>query len=1293
VTGHSTEERIAALSPSRQLLIRRRLAEARAARTIPPADRTGRLPLSYAQLRLWFLDQLDPGLPTYKLPWALRMRTPIDADRLRAALRLLVSRHEILRTRYLAEDGVPYQVVDPPPADVPLTVVDLPAEALEERVREQTRRPVDLAAGPALTALLLRLDPQDHVLLLDLHHISTDGWSTPILLRELLALYRGAALPPLPLQYADFAAWQRDRVSGAELDRQLGYWRTRLAGLPTLPFPADRPRPAQRSWAGRSDAFAFAPALRERVERLAREARCTPMTVWLAGFQALLRVYCGQDDIVVGSVFSGRTRVELEPLVGLFANTLVLRTDLSGDPTFRELLERTAETLLGAHQHQDVPFDRVVDALAPHRDAASNPLFQLCLVYQDFAATAGPDGGGPATETVSTSSGTSRFDLVLYLGPRPDGSQGGFVEYSTELYTAERIGRLLGHLETLLGTLVAEPDAPIGRAGMLDADEHRTLVHDWNATEVAYPSAGTCLPGLVARTGVAARYRGDALTYERLHAEAGRVAGELRARGIGPEDVVGVLLDRSLDLPVVLLGILTAGAAYLPLDPQHPDARIAFQLADAGCRLVLADERHVHRVPVDTLTPADCAGSAPGRAPAPDNAAYVIYTSGSTGRPKGVVVSHANAVNYVTTAGRMFGIGPGERVLQFANPCFDVSVLDLFGALCHGATLVLADRETLHDADRLHALLRDESVTVAAIAPAMLALLDPAGLPDLRVVSAAGEAFAAEVVNRWAAPGRTFHNGYGPTETTVICVDHECRPGPEAPPIGRPLPNQRVYVLDRDGRPAPIGVPGELLVGGAGVARGYLGRPALTAQRFTPDPFGPPGARLYRTGDLAAWTAGGTLRYLGRLDDQVKIRGFRVEPGEVTGALAAQPGIAAALVVARDDGDGPRLIAYYVATGGVPAPDPAGLRDALRATLPDYLVPAAFVALPELPVGSSGKVDRRALPAPRVDRDTLTQAYVEPRTPVERGLAEVWRGLLGIDRVGVHDDFFALGGDSLRSIQLIARARTGLGLDLQVRDVFTHPTIAGLAARTARPDDSPLVPLKTTGDGLPLFCVHAIGGSVAPYLPLAAELDGPVYGLESPGLDGTGEPLTTIAEMARVYLEAIRGVVPHGPYRLAGWSLGGAVAYEMAGRLRADGEQVDLLVMLDTGDPPRLDSPPGDAEILTLFARDLAGVTGAPDPGPVPDLDTLVSTMDLPDEVRAQLGERLRVFAANARAGAVWRPAAYDGPVTLAVTGGRTADWPQAGRLTTHPVPGDHFTMLRPPHVGAVARLLRPGPL
>jgi len=1062
------EGRIAELSPERQLLLRRRMEQVQAAKLaadrIPAVDRTGRLPLSFAQQRLWFLDQFTPGVPTYKSPWLVRVRNELDVDQLRRAVTALVTRHEVLRTRYLSEDGVPYQIVDSPDT-VRLRVVDLshyPADerdrVLDERVLAQARTPADLAAGPAVTPILFQLADDDNVVMLDMHHVSTDGTSVAILVPELLACYQGAELPPLPIQYGDFAAWQRGQLDDAALDRLLEYWRTHLAGLPTLEMPTDRPRPATRTWAGASIVHRYPSDLRERVDVFARSIGVTPMTVWLAGFQTLLSRYSGQDDIVIGSVFSGRTRPELEPLIGFFANTQVLRTDLGGDPTFRELVGRARDTLLAAHDHQDVPFDKVVDALKPDRDPGRNPLFQVCLIYQGVATAA---KGGIRTEVVPVTLGTSRFDLAMYQGVTADGELSVGIEYSTELFDPARIHRLVAHYGRLMSAAVADPDRRLSTIDLLDTEERQTQLVEWNTTGQAYSTVDLCLPELVDRwarstpESVALRWTDAALTYADVRARSNRLAWALRARGVGVEERVGVLLERSTDLPVALVGILKAGGAYVPLDPEYPDARIAYLLGDAGCRTVVTTADLAGRLPagVTALIPADHADGRDDDPPlwtTPDHAAYVIYTSGSTGQPKGVVVSHRNAVNHATSIGRMYAMAPGERVLQFSNPTFDVSVFDIFGALGHGATLVQAPRATLHDPTALAALLRDERVTVAAIAPALLAVMEPDGLPDLRALCAAGEAYPADVVNRWQAPGRVFHNGYGPTEATVTCVDHACGPEPLTgpPPIGRPMPNQRAYVLDRTGHPAPVGVPGELHIGGGGVARGYLGRPGLTAQRFRPDPYGPPGGRLYRTGDLVTWLPDGTLRFLRRLDDQVKIRGFRVEPGEVTAALVTHPAVAAGVVIARDG----RLVAYVV-----PATDPPptvdSLRDHLAATLPRYLVPEAFVTLEALPLTASGKVDRRALPAPDAARPDLAAPYVPPRTDAERRMAELWAGVMGLERIGIEDNFFTLGGNSLQATQLVSRIRTTFGVALDLRTFFGNPTIAALAALAeATPD-------------------------------------------------------------------------------------------------------------------------------------------------------------------------------------------------------------------------------------------------
>jgi len=1059
------EDRIAALPPDRQKLLRQRMAAARAAAAtvdaIPRADRTGRLPLSFAQQRLWFLDQLTPGLPTYKSPWAMRLRNELDPATLRRAITGLIGRHEILRTRYPSEDGIPYQVIDPPPGDVPMETIDLSGlaaadrdAAMQEGVLAQARLPVDLAAGPALRPVLYKLAPDDHVLMLDMHHITTDGWSTAILVRELMALYQGLPLPPLPIHYADFAAWQRGRLHGAELDRLVAYWKERLDGLPTLELPTDRPRPVNRSWTGGSMLIDLPSDLRASVEQVSRNLGVTPLTLWLAGFLSLLARYTGQREIVIGSVISGRTRSELESLIGFFANTVVLRTDLGDNPTFGEVVKRAQETLVSALDHQDLPFDKVVDALRPPRDPSRNPLFDICLVYQ---GTAAPTPGQVTTQSVPITLGTSRFDLVMYQGVAANGTLSIGMEYSAELFDDGRVRRLVAHYERLMTALAADLARRIWDVPLLDEGELRRQVIEWNATAADYPTRGRCLHDLFetqARAtpdAAAVRFGQTQWSYADLNAQANRLARWLRAQGVGPEDRVGVLLERSLELPAALVGVLKSGAAYVPLDARNPDGRIAWLLEDSGCRFVVTTPDLAGRLPagIRPVVLADCASESADNPPektVPGNLAYVIYTSGSTGRPKGVLVPHGCAVNYVTSIGVMFGLGSRDRVLQFSNPTFDVSVFDVFGALSSGATLVLAPRETLQDAPALAALLRSEAVTVAAIAPAMLSIMDTAGLPALRAISAAGEAFPGELVNRWRAPGRVFHNSYGPTEVTVVSVDHRC--GPEVltqPPIGRPMPNHRAYVLDRFGNHAPVGVRGELHLGGAGVARGYLGRPSLTAQRFVPDPFGPPGERLYRTGDLVSWTAEGVLEFHGRFDDQVKIRGFRVEPGEVTEALVTQPDVASAVVVARDDGHGLRLVGYVVATaGGTPTVD--ALRAHLGVTLPDYMIPSVFVFLDALPLSASGKIDRRALPVPDQSRPDLVVAYVAPRNETERRLAELFTGVMGVERIGMEDNFFTLGGNSLQATQLVSRIQQAFGVPLDLRTFFGNPTIAALAA-------------------------------------------------------------------------------------------------------------------------------------------------------------------------------------------------------------------------------------------------------
>ncbi|MFD5514911.1 amino acid adenylation domain-containing protein [Streptomyces sp. NPDC127066] len=1027
---------------------------------LAPVPRDRPLPLSFAGQRLWFLDKWAPGQAVYNSPLGLRLSGELDHEKLIAALTRVVARHESLRTRYSEEHGVPHQVIDPAPdrVDIPLTDLSGRPDAEEEAralAYEVATGGFDLASGPLLRARLIRLAPAEHLLVLCIHHIATDGWSTGILVAELTACYAAAVagtepeLPQLPVQYADFAAWERERASAEATERLLAYWRERLADLPALDLPTDRPRPAEQSFRGATTVLRLPDGLRTRLTELARAEQATLLSVLLAAFNALLTRYTGAKDVVVGSVFSGRDHADIERLIGFFANTLVLRTDTSGDPAFRELIARTRETVLGAHLHQGLGFDQLVRELHPERDASRNPLFQVSFTLQNATAGSGQAGALRVVHE-PVEQGTARFDLAVQVTEVPGEGLDLWAEYATDLFDADRIEQLLAQYAAVLDQVCADPAVPLSRFDLLGPDQralalcHSTgptapggrgrLLHQlFEERAAADPDAPACL------------FEGTTVSYGELDARADRLARRLT----DADGIVGVLLPRGPDLPAALLGVLKAGAAYLPLDPGYPADRIAWMLQDAGCRTVVTVRDVAGLLPADVspvlLDAEDAAGaggtdghtSAPVIDPA--SAAYVIYTSGSTGRPKGVVVEHRQIVEFLLAIVETFRLGPGDRVLQFANPAFDVSVFDFFSALTSGAALVQAPVEVLHDLGRLAALMRTEAVTVTDLPPSILAELDADAFPDLRALFVGLEPYPGDLVNRWNIPGREFHNAYGPTEATVACIDHlvpGALDGP--PPIGLPLAGYRAYVVDEQGDLAPVGVPGELYIGGTGVARGYLGRPGLTAEKFLPDPFGPPGSRVYRTGDLAIRRADGVLTFHGRVDRQLKLRGLRIEPGEIEAALTEQPGIKQALVTLRDGA----LVAHLVTADGT-APDTTALRAALSTLLPPGLIPSAFVALDSFPLNANGKIDHARLPDP--DRPSAAER-TGPRTPTETRLAEIWSEILGTTDLGVHDDFFALGGNSLRITQITSRVRDAFGVSLELRAFFRASTIAGLAA-------------------------------------------------------------------------------------------------------------------------------------------------------------------------------------------------------------------------------------------------------
>jgi amino acid adenylation domain-containing protein len=1089
---------------------------------IHPALRGEALPLSFAQERLWFIHRMSPESAAYHLPRAFALEGPLDVPVLERALAEVVRRHETLRTTFPERDGVPVQSVSTFDGFT-LPVLDLSAfdptgraAAARHGVADAAVRPFRLDREAGFRAVLFRVAPTEHVLLLVMHHIASDGWSLDVLHREVSALYgayRTGLAPPLadlPVQYADYAVWQREQLGGAALDGPLSYWKERLRGAPELlALPADRPRPAVQSLRGGAVAVDLPGELAGRLRALARQEGATLHMVLLAAFQLLLGKYAGSDDVVVGSPVAGRTRPELESLIGFFANTVVLRADLSGDPPFRALLQRVREAALGAYEHQEVPFERLVAELQPVRSLGHSPLFQVMFALD--RPRAGVELTGLRVVQLDIAMETAKFDLSLDLQEDADGVR-GVLRYSLDLFDHATVARVPGHLRRVLEQVTEDPGRRLSDLELMGRSERRAMLEEWSAPPPV-DARERCVHELfqeqAARTpdAPALLYEDAIVSYRELDIRSSRVARLLRSRGVRLEDRVALLLEPGPHAVAAVLGVLKAGAAFVPLEVGAPPARLELILSDCMAALVLTQAETADAlagngcavVRVDGPEPDSFAGGPVDGAAVPRSAAYVIYTSGSTGTPKGVMVEHRSAANMARSAIRLAAFGPAARVLLFAPLHFDASLADLFPALASGAALCLACRDALLPGPGLVELVERFGVTHLKLTPSALAALPRAALPEVRVLTVGAEVCPAGLVEEWA-PGRTFLNVYGPTETTVRVTAARCAPG-AVPTIGRPLDNARTYVVDSAIRPVPTGVSGELCVGGVPVARGYWRRAALTAERFVPDPFAPePGARMYRTGDRARWRADGVLIYLGRLDEQVKIRGFRIEPGEVRSALRRHPQVRDCAVVAREDTPGEwRLVAYV--TGGAVADD---LRTYLRRSLPEHMVPAAFVALDALPLTPNGKLDRKALPAPEPRHAAARRA--EPRTPVEEVLAGIWAEVLRLERVGIDDDFFELGGHSLFAARVASRAGEALGVQMSVRAIFEAPSVAELAVRVEalrraeRPPLAPVTPVPRAGP-LPLssaqerlWFIHRLYPSSAAYnLPVFLRLSGALH--------------------------------------------------------------------------------------------------------------------------------------------------------------------------------------------------------
>ncbi|PWJ06312.1 non-ribosomal peptide synthetase [Streptomyces sp. NWU49] len=1042
-----------------------RVAAARAggATGIVPVDRGRPLPLSFAQERLWFLDRTSDQGESYLLWYCWRVRGGLDRAAWQAALDDLVERHEVLRTAILEVDGRPVQQVCDPVA-VPLLWERAPHAAGEPERLEAVRRLAaahatrrfDLARPPLLRAGVWELADDDHVVLLSFHHAVTDGWSKDVLLDELGRHYTArraggrAPLAPLPVQYGDFAVWQRDRADSGALEPQLAYWERVLEAAPVLELPTDRPRPPVFTGRGGAVEIDLPRALVDRADALARERGATRFMVLLAAAQTVLARWTGQTDICVGTPVAGRGRLELEPLVGFFVNTVVLRTDLSGRPAFHTLVDRVRDVVLGAFDHQEVPFEQVVGRLRPERDLSRNPLFQAMVDVQESSAT-GIGLPGLETADVALPWGSAKFDLTATFVVRPDRFALN-VEYAADLFDPDTATRFAHHVGRVLEALLADPTARADEAALLSADERRHLVAD--AGRDAEPAPPFEVAGPPHAPAVVCE--GTTLDYARLDALTGGLAAALVRAGTAPGDAVGVCVDRGVWSVAAMLAVWRAGGVYVPLDPRLPGERLRYMGEEAAVRHLVCDAGTRDRAAALGAVAVDVGDvlpdpDGPRHAPRRDDLAYVIFTSGSTGRPKAVGIEHHALDAHVATAREAFGLTARDRVLTFASTSFDASLEQILPALSTGAT-VLVRPDDIWAPEELAARVAAERVTVMELTPSywteLVARLDVLAprLASLRLLVTGGEALPADPLERWFAhlPGVPVVNTYGPTEAVISATAHTVTSAPAGRvPIGRPLGSRRAHVVDPLGEPVPPGVPGELVLGGPELARGYLGRPALTAERFVPDPFGTPGGRLYRTGDVVRRLPGGELEFLGRNDDQVKIRGFRVEPGEAEAVLRAHPGVSGAAVVVRTL-NGETALVGYAAGGGL---SQESLRTHCRARLPHYLVPSAFVLLDALPLTVQGKLDTAALPEPAAP---APHAGVAPRTPAETVVAQIWCEVLDLPKVGVHDDFFALGGHSLRAVAVASRLRTAFDCPFQVRDLFEHPTVERLAAEVER---------------------------------------------------------------------------------------------------------------------------------------------------------------------------------------------------------------------------------------------------
>jgi len=1198
---------------------------------IIPVEKDGLLPLSFAQQRLWFLDQLLPGNSFYNIPLTLRLDGVLNIHALESALNGIIERHDVLRTTFSLIDGKPVQNILPELV-ISIPVIDLSKESkdvekhdIEEMAINEARKSFDLSKGPLLRAQVIKLTDTNHVILFTLHHIVADGWSMQILVREMAAQYKAyltnkpSLLSPLPIQYADFTIWQREWLQGQNLENQKEYWRSQLKGSQTiLDLPTDRPRPAIPSSNGAHLDFSLPSDLSLSIVELSHQEGATIFMLLLSAFITLLYRYTGQTDINVGTPIANRTRDEIEGLIGFFVNTLIMRGDLSGNPTFRDFLKRIRDMAFDAYSNQDFPFESLVEMLQPVRDMSHSPLFQVMFTLDNNSSEILELPDLKLSPFISES-GTSKFDLTLQIQDRTEFLVGN-IEYNSDLFDKSTIERFASQFKNLLVSIVNNPNQKISELSIIGTSELREMLVEWNNTQAPIGS-DICVHQLFEQwvqhspDSVAVSYGEDTLTYLELDKRANQFGHYLQSIGVGPEIFVGVCLDRSIDLVISLLGIWKAGGVFVPLDPEYPKGRLSYLVTDANVSVLLTQEDHVGllshlEIPISILDKSreqirGLSVEKPNNSVLPENLAYVIYTSGSTGRPKGVQLPHIGLCNVVATQVETFKVGPGDRVLQFSSLSFDAAMFEMVMGICSGGTLCMGSREEMRPGrDLLDFLLKVEP-TIVVFPPSALKVMPDSELPSVRIITVAGEACPAELVSRWAN-GRQFYNLYGPIEGTIGGTSALCDSGDEKPPVGKPIQNHQGYIVDDYDNPVPIGVSGELVLGGVGVARGYLGRPGLTADKFIPNQFGN-GERLYKSGDIARYLPDGNIDFIGREDDQVKVRGYRIELGEIEVALNQNEDIKeTAVLIHTDDIGVPKIIAYIVPQNDQ-VPEPHFLKKYLGEHLPKFMIPTVFIYIEKLPLLPSGKVNRKELPSPDSGQSVVESKYIQPRNQLEQTLVQMWQKIIRIDKIGVHDNFFELGGDSIRGAVFINQLEKIIGESIYVAALFEAQTIAELAGylldtypdvvknnfgeeplsdselellistdRSGSNDKSvhpAIVPIQEKGAKTPLFCLHAAGGVVFPYYNLVPYLgsDQPLYGIQRPTNAKLDKKFLSLENLASYYIEGLQLVQPNGPYYLAGWSSGGVVAFEMAQQLRNLGETVSFLGIIDFKAPIGID--------------------------------------------------------------------------------------------------------------------------